>query len=109
MPIYEYHCDACDTVFEEIHPHIDDVVVEPCPKCGKEAHRMISNTTFVLKGGGWYVTEYGNKKSDAAASGAAKDTSAAKPETSKPETPKTEAAPPAPAPAPAASSVATAP
>ena len=68
MPIYEYHCDACDTVFEEWHRRADDIMEEPCPKCHAPAHRLISNTTFVLKGGGWYVTEYGNRKTDGASS-----------------------------------------
>lgn len=70
MPIYEYGCKTCGTVFEEWHQHADDVVELPCPKCAQKAHRLISNTSFVLKGGGWYVTEYGNRKPEAASSGA---------------------------------------
>lgn len=65
MPIYEYRCDKCDTVFEEWHKHADNMLEEPCPQCHSPAHRQISNTSFVLKGGGWYVTEYGNRKADA--------------------------------------------
>ena len=68
MPIYEYHCDKCNNVFEEWHKHIDDIDGQPCPQCHETAHRIISNTSFVLKGGGWYVTEYGNRKSDTASS-----------------------------------------
>lgn len=66
MPIYEYHCDACDHDFEEWHKHADDIQHVPCPECKSDAHRVISNTSFQLKGGGWYVTEYGNRKPDAA-------------------------------------------
>lgn len=66
MPIYEYRCDACGAVFEEWHKQADDIMEQPCPVCAKAAHRQISNTSFVLKGGGWYVTEYGNRKSDGA-------------------------------------------
>ncbi|GHV52363.1 FmdB family transcriptional regulator [Deltaproteobacteria bacterium] len=73
MPIYEYRCDSCGSQFEEWRRHADDVTEEECPKCGRQAHRLISNTSFVLKGGGWYVTEYGNRKADAHADGAAKD------------------------------------
>ncbi|MDL2209833.1 zinc ribbon domain-containing protein [Desulfovibrio sp. OttesenSCG-928-O18] len=94
MPIYEYHCNACDTVFEEWHKHADDIMEQPCPKCHKQAHRLISNTSFVLKGGGWYVTEYGNRKSDASSSGAAKDTSASPSPAAEPAAAPT---PPAPA------------
>lgn len=64
MPIYEYRCKACDTVFEEWAKSFDSPEHEPCPKCGGDAVRIVSNTTFVLKGGGWYVTEYGNHKTD---------------------------------------------
>ena len=67
MPIYEYRCDGCNTVFEEWRRHTDDIMEEPCPKCHKTAHRLISNTSFVLKGGGWYVTEYGGRKTETAA------------------------------------------
>lgn len=66
MPIYEYHCDACGHDFEEWHKHADDIQNLPCPECRKEAHRVISNTTFMLKGGGWYVTEYGGRKAEGA-------------------------------------------
>ncbi len=71
MPIYEYQCTACHKVFEEWHKHADDIRSLPCPACKGEAERLISNTTFMLKGGGWYVTEYGNRKNeDANATGA---------------------------------------
>lgn len=100
MPIYEYRCDACDTVFEEWHRHADDITEEPCPKCQKTAHRLISNTSFVLKGGGWYVTEYGNRKAEAGAKDSPNVSAGTSP--SAPET-KTEpaAAPASPAEAPA--------
>ena len=97
MPIYEYHCDACDSVFEEWHRHADDIMEVACPECKKTAHRLISNTTFVLKGGGWYVTEYGNRQKDSS-TGAATASSPSGAEA------KTESAPAAAsAPAPAAS------
>ena len=76
MPIYEYGCDACGHVFEEWYQHADNIQEEPCPKCANTAHRLISNTSFVLKGGGWYVTEYGNRKPDAATSSASDTKSA---------------------------------
>ena len=60
MPIYEYQCPSCSTLFEELVSSVDKTVV-PCTHCGKEAHRVMSKTTFQLKGDGWYVTEYGKQ------------------------------------------------
>jgi len=57
MPIYEYHCGKCGHEFEVLQKHFD-VDEMPCERCGAPAKRMISNTTFVLKGSGWYVTDY---------------------------------------------------
>lgn len=64
MPIYEYRCTACKNLFEEWAKSFDSPEHEPCPKCGGDATRVISRTSFVLEGSGWYVTEYGNRKSD---------------------------------------------
>jgi putative FmdB family regulatory protein len=62
MPIYEYTCPNCQNVFEEWLKTSEAVEAAPCPKCGSQARRIISNTAFVLKGGGWYVTDYGYRK-----------------------------------------------
>jgi putative FmdB family regulatory protein len=86
MPIYEYRCDACDNVFEEWRSHADDIMEEPCPRCGKTSHRLISNTSFVLKGGGWYVTEYGGRKAEAAPKPSEAATTEATPAAPKTET-----------------------
>ncbi|MDR2502813.1 MAG: zinc ribbon domain-containing protein, partial [Deltaproteobacteria bacterium] len=59
MPIYEYRCKECHQVFEEWTRHADEVETPRCPVCDSPSERIISNTTFVLKGGGWYATEYG--------------------------------------------------
>ena len=62
MPIYEYQCPKCGKVFEE-WVHLSEAHLEvPCPDCGVGAPRIISETSFVLKGGGWYVTDYGYRK-----------------------------------------------
>ena len=62
MPIYEYHCGACDHEFE-VMQKITDPPIRKCEKCGRlKAKKMISQTSFVLKGSGWYVTDYGGKK-----------------------------------------------
>ena len=62
MPIYEYRCGNCHKIFEEWRRHIDEDVRCPCPECKNIAERIVSNTTFMLKGGGWYATDYGNRK-----------------------------------------------
>ena len=56
MPIYEYRCERCG-VFEEIQ-RITDQPLERCPQCGRKVRRLISSTSFHLKGSGWYVTDY---------------------------------------------------
>ncbi|HEY1417803.1 MAG TPA: zinc ribbon domain-containing protein, partial [Myxococcaceae bacterium] len=57
MPIYEYRCEKCG-VFEETQ-RITDPALERCPTCRRKVRRLISSTSFQLKGGGWYVTDYG--------------------------------------------------
>jgi putative FmdB family regulatory protein len=61
MPFYEYMCEACGHEFEEFQK-ITDKPVRTCPECGKRrVKRLISQTSFVLKGSGWYVTDYAKK------------------------------------------------
>lgn len=72
MPIYEYRCAECHQVFEEWCKHVEDGnKMRSCPICKGPAKRLISNTSFALKGGGWYATEYGAQKNRAGAEGAA--------------------------------------
>ena len=69
MPFYEYRCGKCAHEFEEMQ-RITDPPVHKCPKCGKKAvERLISRTSFVLKGSGWYVTDYGRSGSSAPTAG----------------------------------------
>jgi putative FmdB family regulatory protein len=60
MPIYEYQCDACG-VFE-VSQRITEDPLKKCPTCKAKVRRLISNTSFMLKGSGWYVTDYGRSK-----------------------------------------------
>ncbi len=70
MPIYEYRCKDCQQVFEEWCKHFEDGETErTCPVCKGAAKRIMSNTSFALKGGGWYTTEYGSHKGKSEASG----------------------------------------
>src|SRR6185295_17277980 len=57
MPIYEYRCEQCGD-FEQSQ-RISDPPLSRCPKCRRKVRRLISNTSFQLKGSGWYVTDYG--------------------------------------------------
>lgn len=64
MPTYEYACKACDLEFER-EQRISDPPAKTCPRCkSKQVKRLISRTSFHLKGGGWYSDLY-SKKSDA--------------------------------------------
>jgi putative FmdB family regulatory protein len=62
MPIYEYLCPKCRKIFEEWTTSANDDTVEPCPRCSTPAPRVMSQTSFVLKGDGWYVSDYGYRK-----------------------------------------------
>jgi putative FmdB family regulatory protein len=57
MPIYEYLCKSCGKSFETMQK-MSEPPVAPCPKCGDTADRMISRTSFSLKGSGWYKDGY---------------------------------------------------
>jgi putative FmdB family regulatory protein len=63
MPIYEYRCSTCHRIFEEWSRQVEEnSSARSCPLCGREAKRLISHTSFSLKGEGWYVTDYGALK-----------------------------------------------
>ncbi len=57
MPIYEYRCLKCERQFELVRK-FSDAPLSTCPECGGELKKLISPTSFVLKGSGWYVTDY---------------------------------------------------
>ena len=56
MPIYEYECEKCGE-FEQMQ-RITDPPLARCPTCKRKVRRLISSTSFQLKGTGWYVTDY---------------------------------------------------
>ena len=64
MPIYEYKCNKCGKEYE-LFQKISDPVVKSCQFCKGPAHKLISLSAFHLKGSGWYVTDYGGKKTTA--------------------------------------------
>lgn len=57
MPIYEYKCTKCNEQFEIIQKFSDEPI-KKCKSCGGKLKKLITNTSFVLKGSGWYVTDY---------------------------------------------------
>lgn len=62
MPIYEYKCSECGHSFEQLQK-ISDKPLHTCQECGKkQLVKLISNTSFQLKGTGWYVTDFKDKK-----------------------------------------------
>ncbi|MFA4916035.1 MAG: FmdB family zinc ribbon protein [Syntrophales bacterium] len=61
MPIYEYKCGKCGEEYELIQK-ITDSAVNRCKFCNGPAKRLVSLSSFHLKGSGWYVTDYGGKK-----------------------------------------------
>jgi len=62
MPIYEYQCGKCGHEFEREQRIVEDPI-KKCPKCRSlQAKRLISRTSFVLKGGGWYNDLYSSPK-----------------------------------------------
>jgi len=71
MPIYEYRCEKCG-VFEETQ-RITDPALERCPTCRRKVRRLISNTSFQLKGSGWYVTDYARAGKGGSKGGDGKD------------------------------------
>lgn len=57
MPIYEYQCENCGRQFE-VMQRMTEPLLATCEQCGGHVRRLISHTSFVLKGSGWYVTDY---------------------------------------------------
>lgn len=80
MPIYEYECQGCGQTTEAMQKFSDPPLTK-CEKCGGALTKLISRTSFQLKGTGWYQTDY--KKPGASA-----------PSETKAETPPTPSAEP---------------
>ncbi len=84
MPIYEYRCDQCGNHIEVIQKFSDNPL-ERCEVCQGHLTKLISQTSFQLKGTGWYVTDYARKSGSPAstksekAHGDASKSSASKP------------------------------
>ncbi len=61
MPIYEYRCRACGHHFEELQK-VNDPPLIVCPKCqATSLTKLVSDSSFRLKGNGWYETDFKNE------------------------------------------------
>ena len=57
MPAYDYQCDSCLRTFE-VRQRITEPALTTCEVCGGHVRRLLAAAPFILKGGGWYVTDY---------------------------------------------------
>jgi putative FmdB family regulatory protein len=98
VPIYEYRCEKCGNELEVMHKVSDPSPTE-CPKCHEQAlARMMSRTSFQLKGGGWGSDLYAStKKGDASGTSASSSSAATSTAASTSTTTTTTSAPAAPA------------
>ena len=90
MPIYEYQCQKCGVI--EVTQRITEKPLAKCPTCKSKIKKLISNTSFQLKGTGWYITDYARKgqsngeaKSESSSKSSSTSTSEAKSEVKKSE------------------------
>jgi putative FmdB family regulatory protein len=91
MPIYEYQCQKCGVI--EVTQRITEKPLAKCPTCKSKIKKLISNTSFQLKGTGWYITDYarkGQSNGESKSESKSKSSSTSAPE-SKSETKKSEA------------------
>jgi len=64
MPIYEYKCQDCGSIFEHFQK-ISDKELDLCKCCSRgKVKKLISSSGFRLKGSGWYETDFKNKSSN---------------------------------------------
>ena len=61
MPIYEYECTKCGQK-TEIWQKFSDSPITKCELCRGKMRKLISQSTFHLKGTGWYVTDYASNR-----------------------------------------------
>lgn len=65
MPIYEYQCTKCGEVFEAFQKITDEPLTK-CKFCQAKVEQLISQSSFQLKGSGWYLTDYARRSSSSA-------------------------------------------
>jgi putative FmdB family regulatory protein len=62
VPIYEYQCSKCGEVFEAFQKITDEPLTQ-CKFCQGKVEKLISQSSFQLKGSGWYLTDYSRRNS----------------------------------------------
>jgi putative FmdB family regulatory protein len=77
MPIYEYVCEKCGSHMEAIQK-VGDAPLKRCRKCRGKLEKILSRTSFQLKGSGWYVTDYSRNSATKTDDSATKTDKAAK-------------------------------
>ncbi|MFY0522599.1 FmdB family zinc ribbon protein [Archangium gephyra] len=77
MPIYEYACKTCEKTIDVLQK-VSDPTPETCSACGAQGSlsKVVSRSSFVLKGGGWYSDLYSSTKKDGSSSSASSPSSA---------------------------------
>ncbi|MCK8498126.1 FmdB family zinc ribbon protein [Myxococcus fulvus] len=107
MPIYEYACQSCGKIIDVLQK-ISDPTPAACTACGAEGSltKVVSRSSFVLKGGGWYSDLYSSTKKDGDSSSSSSSSSSGSSSSSSSSSASTSSTPAAssPAPAPAAAS-----
>ena len=66
MPIYEYECTECGEI-EEALQKFSDKPLKKCRHCSGKLHKIVSHSSFQLKGTGWYVTDYADRSKKSSA------------------------------------------
>ena len=84
MPIYEYQCSKCGEIFEAFQK-ITDAPLTECRFCQGKVEKLISHSSFQLKGSGWYMTDYARKTSGSSANEKPKDSTETSKATEKPK------------------------
>ncbi len=86
MPIYEYQCQSCGAHVEKMQ-RISEPALTVCPECGGALQKLVSLSSFHLKGNGWYVTDYKGKNPSNGNGNGNGDAASEKPESSGSSTP----------------------
>ncbi len=63
MPVYEYECEDCEKVIE-VQQRMADAPLTMCPECQGAVKKVMSMSSFQLKGGGWYADGYASARKD---------------------------------------------
>jgi putative FmdB family regulatory protein len=79
VPIYEYQCSECGEVFEAFQK-ISDTPLKECRCCHGKVEKLISQSSFQLKGSGWYLTDYARKSQPSESTAGSDNKKAAKSE-----------------------------